>query len=69
MRSTAFIYTDRYVGFDYGAAHPMKTVRLKLTHELLGAYGLLELPGARLLETEAAPESDVLAVHDQEYVK
>jgi acetoin utilization protein AcuC len=69
MRSTAFIYTDRYVGFNYGAAHPMKTARLKLTHELLGAYGLLELPGARLLETEAAPEGDVLAVHDQEYVK
>lgn len=67
--ATAFIFTDRYVDFDYGAAHPMKTARLKLTFELIKAYGLLDLPGARLVETEPAPVSDVTAVHTPEYVE
>lgn len=67
--ATAFIYTDRYTEFDYGAAHPMKTVRLKLTFELIRAYGLLEVPGAKLLEPEPATDSEVLAVHTKDYVK
>lgn len=66
---TAFIYTDRYSAFDYGAAHPMKTVRLKLTYELINAYGLLSLPGTKLVETQPAQISDVLGVHTPEYVK
>ena len=68
MASTAFIYTDQLAGFDYGSAHPMKTVRLKLTYELVRSYGLLELTGSRLIETEAASVDDVLTVHDHRYV-
>jgi acetoin utilization protein AcuC len=67
--ATAFIYNDKYVDYDYGAAHPMKTVRLRLTHELIKAYGLLELPGARFVESEPATISEILQVHTSEYVK
>lgn len=67
--ATAFIYSDDYTRFDYGAAHPMKTVRLRLTNELIKAYGLLEIEGARLVEAEPATVPEVLQVHTPEYVK
>ena len=41
---TAFVYTDAYLDYDYGPAHPLKIIRLKLTFELIHAYGLLALP-------------------------
>ena len=46
----------------------MKTVRLKLTYELVRSCGLFELTGSRLIETEAASVDDVLTVHDHRYV-
>lgn len=66
---TAFFYTDRYFSFDYGASHPLKIERLKLTYELCRAYGLFELPGAKLLETEPASEADILRFHTPQYVE
>lgn len=66
---TAFFYTDRYFSFDYGAGHPLKIERLKLTYDLCRAYGLFELPGAKLMETEPAAEADILRFHTPEYVE
>jgi len=30
-----FIYTDAYFDYDYGSAHPLRVMRLKLTYELI----------------------------------
>ncbi len=35
---TTFIYTDSYADYDYGLAHPLKIVRLKLTYKLIKDY-------------------------------
>ena len=32
---TAFIYTEDFLKFDYGTAHPLRIFRLKLTYELI----------------------------------
>jgi acetoin utilization protein AcuC len=65
---TAFIYTDRYADYDYGPAHPLRIVRLKLTYELIKAYGLLALPSTRFVETREATEEELLLFHSRDYV-
>lgn len=66
---TAFLYTERYFSFDYGPSHPLKIERLQLTYDLCKAYGLFELPQARLVETEPAHEADILRFHTPQYVE
>jgi acetoin utilization protein AcuC len=65
---TAFIYTDRYADYDYGLAHPLRIVRLKLTYELIKAYGLLALPSTRFVETREATEEELFLFHSRDYV-
>lgn len=65
---TAFIYTDRYADHDYGPAHPLKIVRLRLTYELIKAYELLALPSTRLVETREATEEELSLFHSRDYL-
>ena len=66
---TAFLYTDELAGFDYGETHPLKTIRLKLTYELIRAYGLFSLPGSRLIEPHMATDEDLLKFHERGYLE
>lgn len=66
---TAFVYTDQYFDYDYGAIHPLKIERLRLTYDLCSSYGLFELTDAQLVETRAAQESEILRFHTAEYVE
>jgi acetoin utilization protein AcuC len=63
-----FFYTPKYQDFDYGPNHPMKIRRLKLTHDLTHAYGLLHPAHVRLADVPEAPEEDLLRVHTKEYL-
>ena len=65
---TAFIYSDKFAGFNYGPSHPLKTYRLKLTYDLIRAYGLLSIPGARYIEAEMADDEDLLLFHEKDYI-
>jgi len=65
---TAFIYSDDFARFDYGPGHPLKPFRLKLTYELIRAYGLLSLPDLRVVEAEPAEEEDLLLYHTRDYL-
>jgi acetoin utilization protein AcuC len=66
---TAFVYSEKLAKYDYGPSHPLKTLRLKLTHELVGAYGLLSLTDTRAVEAAAAEEDDALSFHDPDYLR
>ncbi len=65
---TAFVYSDKYFAYDYGAEHPLKIERLRLTYELCKAYGLLDLPETEVLETEPAPEQEIMGFHTPRYL-
>ncbi|MGZ3493068.1 MAG: acetoin utilization protein AcuC [Thermodesulfobacteriota bacterium] len=65
---TAFIYTDAYLDYDYGPAHPLRIGRLKLTYELIKGYGLLDLPSAQFLPTLKAEQKELTVYHSEEYV-
>jgi len=65
---TAFIYSDDFAKYDYGRGHPLKPFRLKLTYELIKAYGLLSLPDVRIIEAKPAEEADLLLYHTSDYI-
>lgn len=69
MVKTAFIYTDEFSKFDYGPTHPFKIFRLKLTYELIKAYGLLSLPGTKYIEAKMSEDEELLLFHDSEYIE
>jgi len=66
---TAFIYSDDFAKYDYGPGHPLKPFRLKLSHELIQAYGLLSLTDARIVEAKPAEEKDLLLYHSRDYIE
>jgi acetoin utilization protein AcuC len=65
---TAFIYTDTYLDYDYGPTHPLQVIRLKLTYDLIKAYGLLDLPSVQFLSTSKADEKDLAGFHSEDYL-
>jgi len=65
---TAFVYTDAYLDYDYGPTHPLRIVRLKLTYDLIRAYGLLDLPSVQFIPTKKAEEGALATFHREEYL-
>ena len=66
--ATAFIYTDAYFNYDYGPMHPLRIIRLKLTHDLIKSYGLLNLPSVQFIPTLPAQEEDLSVFHSKDYL-
>lgn len=66
---TAYIYSEKFGSFFYGADHPMRPERLKLTHELISATGLDNLPDAGYLEARRATEEELLLFHTRDYLR
>jgi acetoin utilization protein AcuC len=66
---TVFVYTGEFAKFDYGASHPLKPFRLKLTRDLIEACGLLGPDDPRLIIPAAATDADLLAFHTADYIE
>lgn len=67
MRS-AFIYSGRFLDYDYGENHPLKMVRLQLTYDLLKSYGVFEMNNVRLIEPILASREEIRLFHTDEYI-
>jgi len=61
----AYLYTERYLGFDYGPYHPLQISRLALTHELINVCGL-GLPPHPVREANLTELADY---HDLPYLE
>lgn len=64
-----FIYHDKYLKYDFGDAHVLREERLLLAKLLMQNYGLIGSGGAVESSPDLADESDLLAVHDLEYLE
>ena len=65
---TAFIYSDAFAKYDYGPGHPLRSFRLKLTYELMKAYGLFSLSDVPLIQAIPAEEKYLLLYHTKDYI-
>ena len=62
-----FVYSEALMGYDLGAEHPLRPIRLKMTYELLKSYGLFE--GAlELIEPIHARREVLETVHASAYL-
>jgi acetoin utilization protein AcuC len=62
--AAALIYDDRLLEYDFGPAHPLRPQRLRMTYELLAAYGAIEEP----VPPREARAEEILAAHSPDYV-
>ncbi|MCX7769499.1 MAG: acetoin utilization protein AcuC [Proteobacteria bacterium] len=65
---TAFIYTDELAKFKYSDTHPLKPFRLKLTYELIKAYGLDDIDNSIFKKPKIVNEEILLKVHTHDYL-
>lgn len=61
-----FVYCDDMTKYDMGVDHPLRPERLRLTKELISAYGLIAQ--GQLIAPELATEADILTVHKPDYI-
>ncbi len=64
---TAFLYTDAYLAYQFGAGHPFQPIREKYTLDLLHELHVFD-GQARHLEPPPATLDDLLSVHTPEYL-
>jgi len=68
MNTYSFVYSDSLQKYDYGAEHPLKMIRLKLTYELLKAYGVFGMEQVRLVEAVPCTRAEAERVHNSVYL-
>lgn len=68
MYKSSFIYSDELQQFSYGPHHPMRLIRLKLTHDLLQAYGVFDRPDVLKSEAQPAGEHEIAWFHTPDYI-
>ncbi len=67
--TTALIWGDDHLRYDFGPHHPLKPIRVELTVGLIRACGLLDTPAADVRRPAAFTTDDVLRIHDAPYVE
>lgn len=66
--TVGLIYSDEFLRYDFGGAHPLNQIRLKLAFELIKAYGMTDRDDVKVFKPPVADEDDLLLVHDKDYV-
>jgi len=64
-KRTAYFFQPEICNYYFGAGHPMKPIRLKLTHSLLVGYGLL--PTLDVYRSHLASHEELAAFHTDDY--
>ncbi len=68
LHSTAFVYSDNYLSYNFGGFHPLRPERIKLTERLSVEKGLLTRPEVSTKPPRQATEAELSSVHSSEHV-
>lgn len=66
---TSIVYTDAFQRYNFGPAHPLTPIRLKLTFELMRAIGLLSSSAVQVDEPRQASHDELSLFHNEEYLR
>ncbi|HEV3474878.1 MAG TPA: acetoin utilization protein AcuC [Actinomycetota bacterium] len=62
------VYSPEIVQYDHGPQHPLRPVRVRLTRELIAAYGLLEDRRVEEVPARVASDQELMLVHTERYL-
>jgi acetoin utilization protein AcuC len=62
------VYSPEIVAYDHGPDHPLKPVRVRLTRELIRAYGLVGTGAATEISPQMATDEELRLVHTERYL-
>jgi acetoin utilization protein AcuC len=62
-------WDERLVGYNFGPQHPMAPIRVKLTMELAGAFGVLDSEQVTVSAAPPASDAELALVHDPSYIE
>jgi acetoin utilization protein AcuC len=65
---SAFLYSEFFSHYDFGALHPFKTTRAQIVYELCHRYHLLDSPWIEVIKPEPLPFEQLTLFHDSEYL-
>ena len=65
---TLLVYSPEVLEYDHGPQHPLRPIRVKLTRQLIAAYGLLGDGGAEELPMRIATDEELMLVHTGPYL-
>ncbi|MFW9970608.1 MAG: acetoin utilization protein AcuC [Candidatus Odinarchaeota archaeon] len=63
------IYTEDYQKYNFGADHPLRPLRLKLTYSLMEKLKLLEHERLTIMKPRLATQQEIERVHSPKYVE
>jgi len=66
---TTLLYSEKFLNYDLGPLHPLRPVRVKLTHDLIQAKGLLDEDEIKITVPRVSSEEEILLFHEKEYVR
>ncbi len=67
--TTALIWGDDDLKYDFGPDHPLNPIRVVLTVQLIRACGLVDVDGVEVLPRAPFTTDDVLRMHSEPYVE
>ena len=69
MDRAAIVYHEGVAEYDFGPGHPFRGDRFPRFMRLLEEHGILDLPGVKLFEPEAAGDGDLRLAHSDDYIQ
>ena len=66
---TTLLYSDKFLEYNLGPSHPLRPVRVRLTHDLIEAKGLLDSGSIKTTNPRVATAEEILLFHKTEYVQ
>ena len=66
---TILLYSEKFLDYNLGPFHPLRPVRVKLTHDLIQTKGLLSENSSKATLPRVASEEEILLFHEPNYVR
>lgn len=68
-KKVALIYGEEYLKYNFSPSHPLQSIRLKMTVELMRAYGILDQPGVEIVSPRLATDEELKLIHTPDYIQ
>ncbi len=66
---TALLYSQKFLDYNLGPSHPLRPIRVKLTHDLIQAKGLLTEEIVQIKSPRLASKDEILLFHESDYIR